>query len=55
MVSWNETCAVCGKELAPRGNRRLPIPSLRGRKKKVHPECAELVEQQQTLDLKKAS
>lgn len=48
-------CAVCGKPLPLRGNRRLPIPSLRGRKKLVHAECAELVEQQQTIDLKRAS
>lgn len=55
MVSWADTCAVCGKPLPLRGNRRLPIPSLGGKKKTVHAECADLVEQQQTIALPRAS
>jgi hypothetical protein len=55
MVSWVDSCPVCGKSLPFRGNRRVAIPWLKGRKRTVHPECAELVEQQQTLDVRKAS
>lgn len=54
-MPWTENCAVCGKPLPLRGNRRLPIPALHGQKRKVHAACAEQVERQQTLDLKQAS
>jgi hypothetical protein len=46
-------CAVCREELPARGNRRIPIPHLGGRKRLVHATCAEEVERQQTLYLTK--
>lgn len=55
MSLWEELCALCRKPLPLRGNRRVAIPWLGGRKRKVHAACAEELERQQTLDLKRAS
>lgn len=46
-------CAVCREDLPAKGNRRIPIPHLQGRKRLVHAGCAEEVERQQTLHLTK--
>lgn len=51
MSFWPETCAVCRDELPERGNRRVPIPWLGGRRRLVHARCVGEVEAQATLDV----
>lgn len=49
MVILAETCVVCGRPLPIRGNRRVSIPWLHGRKKLVHAECVDEVARQATI------
>lgn len=51
MASWTERCPVCNEPLPERGNRRVPIPRLGGRRRLVHPACADLVERQARLEV----
>lgn len=47
---WADLCPLCRKPLPARGNRRVAIPHLGGKRRLVHPECAAEVGRQLTLE-----
>lgn len=50
LIVLPDRCPHCGEPLPARGNRRVAIPRLGGRRRLVHAGCALELEQQQTLD-----